>query len=103
MTLSLHGKEEVLPYFSQDGMQWKVYAFRVANPRWDAEEHCQRSVAHTMIISQKQPLSLPAELDMEGVLSDEEYQQLLHRASEVGGNNDNNVLDGVSHTTLFNR
>ncbi|CAE7781030.1 unnamed protein product [Symbiodinium microadriaticum] len=83
VTFSLHGMDEVLPFSKQDGMDWKVHAFRVANPRWDAEEQCRRSVAHTMVITQKAPATMPDTLELEGVLSNEDYEQLLKSASEI--------------------
>lgn len=83
ISFSLHSPEEILPFFEQEGLDWTYAAFKVVNPRWDEEDNCHRSVAHTMVVSQKNPRTLPIPLQLDGVLIDEEYQRLKAMADEI--------------------
>jgi hypothetical protein len=85
INFSLHSPEEILPFFEQEGLDWSYTAFRVVNPRWDEEDNCHRSVAHTMVVCHKNPRTLPSPLQLDGVLTDEEHQRLKAMADEVSG------------------
>lgn len=87
ISFSLHGLEEASNCYLRCGLNWRIQSFRVKSSRWNEAKNRRRAVAHTLIICDK-PLETgefkyPEILNLEGALSENEYQALERHAVEV--------------------
>lgn len=88
ITFSLHSPEEVLPSYSELGLDWKVTGFQIQSDRHNDTNNRKRSVAHTLIVCDKacidgsflheHPLYIP-----KGVLSADDFKRLQDHADQV--------------------
>lgn len=96
ITFSLHGIDEVEPYFRKASSTWKVSAFRVKSSRFnESDEGRRRAVAHTMVVCDKAcndgSFKYDHPLLVDGAMSEAEYDAMIVHADNVS-------LNDISYT-----
>jgi len=89
ITFSLHSLEEAEIHFIKEKFNWKVSSFLVKSSRWNENEDRHRAVCYTMIVCDKPKddgsyyLNQKYPMEIDGVLSDEEFAALTSNAVEL--------------------
>ena len=86
ISISLHSEDDIIDYFMTEDYDWHVSTYRIRNPRWDTSRGVKRSTAHTLVICHKVPpgeKSILTSVNLKGVLSDSEAEELQETAREV--------------------
>jgi hypothetical protein len=95
ITFSLHSPDEVAQYLhckkpipgTDINLDWKVSTFRIKSSRWNETDSRRRAVSCTLAICDKpregSELSSLPEIQLKGVLSDNDYHKLELYSSQV--------------------